>query len=76
MNIKEITSNKEFEKMIKNGITLIDFRAPWCTPCRSQEPIINNLAGQLKGRATVAAMNLDNSQPIIRITMAAKKLGM
>ncbi len=64
MNTKEITSNKEFEKVIKNGVSLIDFNAPWCAPCRSQEPIINNLAGQLKGRAIVAAMNLDNHQDL------------
>ncbi len=64
MSIKEIISDKEFEKVIKNGVTLIDFNAPWCAPCRSQEPIINNLADQLKGRATVAAINLDKHQAL------------
>lgn len=60
MSTKEITSNEEFEKMIKKGVTLIDFNAPWCGPCRAQEPILESLSDQLKGRAGVAAVNIDN----------------
>ncbi len=64
MQIKGITSNAEFEKAIRTGVSLVDFNAPWCGPCRSQEPILNKLAGLLKDRALVAAINLDNHQDI------------
>lgn len=64
MSTKEITSNQEFEKMIKKGVTLIDFNAPWCGPCRAQEPILDSLSDQLKGRAGVAAVNIDNHQDL------------
>jgi thioredoxin len=64
MSTKEITSNEEFEKMIKKGVALIDFNAPWCGPCRAQEPILENLSDQLKGRACVAAVNIDNHQDL------------
>ncbi|MBT4365249.1 MAG: thiol reductase thioredoxin [Desulfobacteraceae bacterium] len=62
MAIIEITANEEFEKIIENSVVLVDFNAPWCGPCRSQEPIIENLAETFKGRAKVAAMNIDNHQ--------------
>ena len=60
----EITSTEEFEKVIKSGVALVDFSATWCAPCRSQEPIIENLAGKLKERAIVGAMNIDNHREL------------
>ncbi len=62
MAIIEITANEEFEKIIENDVVLVDFNAPWCGPCLSQEPIIENLAEIFKGRVKVAAMNIDNHQ--------------
>lgn len=64
MTTMEITSNEEFEKIMEKGFILIDFNAPWCAPCRSQEPIIDHLALSFEGRAIVAAMNIDNHQDI------------
>ncbi len=64
MEPKEITSKTEFDSTIQNGVTLVDFNAPWCGPCRSQEPILERIADQFDGRALVAAMNIDNHQMI------------
>jgi thioredoxin 1 len=64
MATKEINSKVEFDTTIKNGVTLIDFNAPWCGPCRSQEPILEKIADQLDGQAVVASMNIDNHQMI------------
>ena len=64
MSAKEIISNEEFEMMIKDGVTLVDFNAPWCAPCRSQGPIIDSLAGRMKDRVAVAAINIENYQDL------------
>ncbi len=64
MKTKILTSYSEFEKVIQAGVSLVDFNAPWCGPCHSQEPIINHMAAQLKDRVTVAAINLDKHQDL------------
>ena len=69
MALITINSQTEFDTVIKNGAILIDFNAPWCAPCRLQEPILDKISDQFKGRVVVAALNIDNHQHI------AKKLG-
>jgi len=62
--MNEIMSSDDFETAIKNGVTLIDFNAPWCAPCRAQEPILAKLATQFEEKAQVSAMNIDNNREI------------
>ena len=69
MKTKQLSTPKDFEKSIKSGVSLIDFNAPWCGPCRAQEPIIKQLLEDFSGRATIAEMNVDENQEI------AAKLG-
>ena len=64
MEIKEIRSGDEFRAAIKDGVTLADFNAPWCAPCRTQEPILEKLADQFREKASVAAMNVDENQDV------------
>jgi thiol-disulfide isomerase/thioredoxin len=30
-------TRKKFEQSILHGVTLVDFDAPWCKPCRDQK---------------------------------------
>jgi thioredoxin len=50
--------------MKTKGLTLVDFGAPWCTPCRLQEPILRRLATQFEGRVLVAEVNVDEFREI------------
>ncbi len=50
-----------FDGQIQNGTTLVDFWAPWCGPCRMQGPILDRVATQTQGKATVAKVNVDDS---------------
>ncbi len=55
----EVTK-ETFDQTIAKGVTLIDFWAPWCGPCRMQGPIIDELSEELKGKANIGKVNVDN----------------
>jgi thioredoxin 1 len=59
MKPPEILSRIEFEKTIHKGIILIDFNAPWCGPCRLQEPILKKIAKKFNGKAVIGEINVD-----------------
>ena len=64
MTLSMINSKKEFKTAIRNGTSVIDFTAPWCAPCRLQEPILERIARRFENRVSVAALNVDNNPNI------------
>jgi len=53
-----------FEATLKEGVSLVDFWAPWCGPCRMIAPIIEELAEDFDGKAQVCKVNTDEEQEI------------
>jgi thioredoxin 1 len=64
MSIQQLTSSEAFESTIAKGIALVDFNAPWCAPCRMQEPILQSLSVQYQGKATIASLDIDRNREI------------
>ena len=59
-NVK-IFTDSNFDEEIKSGVTLVDFWAEWCGPCRRLAPAVDAIATEYDGRATVAKMNVDEN---------------
>jgi len=58
-NVKNLTDDN-FSSTIKNGVSLIDFWAAWCGPCRVQSPIVDEIADEMKGKANICKMDIDH----------------
>jgi len=60
-------SQDDFQKQIldiKGKPVLVDFWAPWCGPCQTQGPIIDELEAEIGDKAVVAKLNVDDNQDV------------
>ena len=53
-----------FEEVTKDGVSMVDFWAPWCGPCRMIAPVIEELASDFEGKANICKVNTDEEQDL------------
>jgi len=52
-----------FKEIINSGQPiLVDFYADWCAPCRMVAPILEQVAGDLKGEVRILKVNVDKNR--------------
>jgi len=61
-NVVEITDDNFSEVTGQPGLSMVDFWAVWCGPCRMVAPIVEQLADEYAGQVTVGKLDVDNNQ--------------
>ena len=53
-------NQSNIEETVKEGVSLVDFWAPWCGPCRMIAPVIDQLAIEFDGKAKICKVNTED----------------
>lgn len=50
--------------LAKNDVVVVDCYAPWCGPCKTLSPIMDELEKMYEGKATIIKMNIDENEEL------------
>ena len=73
MSKAAVLTRGQFDAAVGEGVTLVDFWAEWCAPCRRMEPVLDALAKEYLGRAQVRTVNVDD-EPDLAIQFEVEKI--
>jgi len=61
--VKELNQN-EFSEAIASGVSVVDFNATWCAPCKMLAPILDELSDELSDKVKFYAVDVDEAMSL------------
>lgn len=64
--MSQIVTSAEFQEKVLNSDVpvLVDFFATWCGPCKMMSPTVDEIAGEVAGKAAVYKLDIDQSPDV------------
>ena len=63
--VKNVTEFEFEETVLKSKVpVLVDFYAVWCSPCRMQAPVLDEIASELSNKIKVCKVNVDEAEKL------------
>jgi len=60
----KVVNEKEFDEIVAKGVTLVDFYADWCGPCKMIAPTLEQLSAELDGKAQIIKVDVDQQEAL------------
>ncbi|WP_367341934.1 thioredoxin [Limosilactobacillus sp.] len=58
----KVTTDQTFDTDTADGLSVTDFWATWCGPCRMQGPVVEKLSDELDGKVKFTKLDVDKNQ--------------
>jgi thioredoxin 1 len=64
MALQVTDASFESEVLQSDKLTVVDFWAEWCGPCKMMNPVLDELSKELDGRVVIAKLNVDENPEV------------
>lgn len=66
MAATQTAGDADFANTISQGVTVVDFYADWCAPCKKFAPTFDKVSQSFDGKAKFLKVNIDNAPNVAR----------
>jgi thioredoxin 1 len=64
-SVTEVTQLSQINSALQKGPVLLEFGATWCEYCQKTKPILQELATEYQGKATIMSVDMDKSPKLV-----------